>query len=93
MVEHQAPFHCRIGERDALLQVYAGSGVFTQEEQSLPERVMGLQAGCRCGLALRQPIELFPEFPRLPQRSSALIEPAQAPQRRKELRRLANLVT
>jgi hypothetical protein len=64
MAERQGPFYCRVSEGDSLLEMCPGGGVFAQEEQGRPERVMRLQAVRRVGLALRQPIELFPERPR-----------------------------
>ena len=75
MAEHQGPLRRRVDEGDPLLQVRPGGGIFAQEEQGAPERVMGLQAARRGGLALRQPVELFPELPRRRQRPPVAIEP------------------
>jgi hypothetical protein len=52
MAERLGLLRCGVNEGDALLEVRPGGGVFALEIQGAPERVMGLQAGRRFGLAL-----------------------------------------
>jgi hypothetical protein len=75
MAERQGPLHRRVGEGDTLLQVCPGRGVFALEKQGAPERVMGLQAGHGCSLALGQPVELFAQLPCRRQDAPSEIEP------------------
>jgi hypothetical protein len=58
-----------------LLQVPPGGGVFAQEEQGVPKRLMGFQEVGWHGLALRQRHELFSQLPRGQQHPTILIEP------------------
>ena len=53
MAQRQGPLHGRISEGDSLLEMCPGSGVFAQEEQGCPKRVMRLQAMRWVGHALR----------------------------------------
>src|SRR5262245_9967159 len=82
MIALQSPLRRRSGEGDRVLQVRPGGRVLAQEEQRAAERVMGLQAGRRCGLALCQPYELFPELTRRLQRPPRYIEPTETAERR-----------
>ena len=68
IVEHQGSLHRRVDESASLFEVRPGGGIFTQIEQGVPEHFVGLEEVRWLGLALRQPIELFPQLPRRRQR-------------------------
>jgi len=92
MAEHQDLLRRRVAEGDALLEIGSGGGEFAQEEADNPERITGLQEQGWSRLALRQPVELFPQLPPRGQRPPVEIELTQAPQHREKLGGVADLL-
>jgi hypothetical protein len=61
MVEHQGRPRRWVSESNPLFEVRPGGAILAHVEQGAPEHCVSFQAERRCGLALRQPVELFPQ--------------------------------
>jgi hypothetical protein len=80
-------------EHNPGLQVDAGRGQIPEVEEALSQRPVGHDEERGILLSLRQLQEPLPEVPSRPLLRPELIVPPQTYQRRKELRRLADLLT